>query len=250
MEIREVQQALLPMLRRFDDFCRAQGLRYYLLGGSMLGAVRHGGFIPWDDDIDVGMPREDYRSFLSLWQSKEERLMSPGCEPGYSFDFAKLIRPVELDGKQAEIFLDIFPLDGCPDSSEDGIRRCYERFDRLRVLKNASLVPTEGKPLLRQLLIRAARLIPRTLMRKLMDRTLARHRFDESPAVGNFSGHWREKEIMAREIYGEPKPVRFEDGLFLGVAEPDRYLTRMYGDYMTPPPEAQRLTHLPQERPK
>ena len=245
--VRMIQAHLFPVFRSFDRLCREQGLRYYLLGGTMLGAIRHRGFIPWDDDMDVGMPRPDYERLLKLLKTRPRedlRAWNAENDPSCTYDFTKLMRTAQVDGNTLDLFLDVFPLDGCPTCSEAGIRRYYLGFDRLRIMKNARAMTLEGKGPVKRLAVRLLRLIPMRFWKRRMDRYLARAPFDTSPAVGNFSGHWREKEIMPREIYGTPTTVFFEDGEYFGVSDPHAYLSRMYGDYMKIPEEHQREYHF------
>lgn len=242
--IRFVQEKELETFRRFDALCREQGLRYYLLGGSMLGAIRHQGCIPWDDDIDVGMPRPDYERFLTFAGERFEKVFNFKNDHSCSYDFTKLYVPLNYEGRNLEAFVDVFPLDGCPSAEPGAIKRYYRRYALLRLMKNTHFMTLEGKRLPKRAIVRLCRLIPLTIWNRWMERYLVRHSFDSSPARGLFSGHWEEREIMPAELYGEPREYPFEGMLCLGVAEPDEYLTRLYGDYMQLPPEDQRKTHL------
>ncbi len=110
------------MLQEIDKICRHYHIRYYLAGGTLLGAVRHQGFIPWDDDIDIAMPREDYEQFIKIMSHKKHpiyKLLAIECTKGYPYTFAKVVdtrtRLVEEIGKdlhQMGVFIDIFPIDG------------------------------------------------------------------------------------------------------------------------------------------
>ena len=247
--VRQIQKNIFVLFKQYDALCRKHSLRYYFLGGTMLGAVRHKGFIPWDDDIDVGMPREDYDKLLQMYKdgsltSSSFTVFNAEMSPKCSFDFTKMMQKQIINGKEYEIFVDIFPLDGCPYTSEESIRRYYRRFNLLRTFKNSHYMKLDGKNLIKRTAIRLMRVIPQSTYVRWMNRYLKRHSFDSSPSVGNFSGHWQEKEIMRKDVYGLPTAIWFEDDEYFGVAEPDVYLTKMYGNYMKMPSEEERLSHF------
>ena len=248
-DLQIIQQNIFVLFKQFDRICKQNNFRYYLLGGTMLGAVRHKGFIPWDDDVDVGMPRKDYEELLKLcdkglWAEQEISVFNAERDSRCSYDFTKLMRKYLLNGKEIEIFVDIFPLDGCPGSSEKSIRRYYKVFNILRTMKNTHYMKLEGKSAIKRVAVRVMRLIPRKTYIKWMKKYLERNSFDASISVGNFSGHWQEREIMSHDIYGTPTPIFFVDGEYLGIEKADAYLTRMYGDYMKLPSEEERLSHF------
>lgn len=250
ISIREIQDEVFSIFKLFDAYCRANDLRYYLIGGSMLGAVRHGGFIPWDDDMDVGMPRSDYKKFALGMQSflDEQNVRAfvqcPGVSKEYSFDFIKIMKKVSFNGKEIEIFLDVFPLDGCPYKDKKHIKRYYDKFDRLRFVKNSHYMTLQNKNIIKKAIVLLLRLCPLSVYRKLMDKYIEKNDLDTSVSVGNFSGHWREKEIMEKSVYGNPTLVRFEDGMYYGIENADAYLTAMYGNYMIPTPADEREMHF------
>ena len=257
-ELSPVQQRLLQMMVWYHDFCVSHNLRYYMIGGTMLGAVRHKGFIPWDDDIDVGMPRPDYQHFLELLEGRREGVYTAESYLGgaldYTYPFAKLYdtsttlteekRPPVRRG----LFIDVFPLDGTADTEE--WRRGYRTFRRnknlLSVLTAEKHEHYSGKL---KLLIAVSRLIPgktriaKTLQRKIDDFCRSAP-FDDARMVGNLVGSRKEKEPLPAEVFGTPALYPFEGQQFYGVAQADRYLTLLIGDYMTLPPESEQRGHL------
>lgn len=128
---REIQLSILQILQYFDSYCKKYQLRYYLSGGTLLGAIRHKGFIPWDDDIDVCMPRPDYEKLLITFKNNanEKYLLS-------SFDVGNSYRPyvkildlkTKVISKNSEdeqyLWIDVIPVDGLPDG-EDEIKKVY-----------------------------------------------------------------------------------------------------------------------------
>lgn len=249
MEIRELQEEIFSIFKLFDAYCRENGLRYYLLGGSMLGAVRHNGFIPWDDDMDVGMPRSDYKKLMfNIQKFLDEHAgnMFVQCTEinrNFSHDYIKIMKKITFHGKELEVFLDVFPLDGCPYKDKKHIKKYYKKLDILRWMKNSHYMSLQNKNVIKKAIVILLRLCPLSVYRKIMSHYLERNDFDTSVSVGDFS--WVcEEAIMEKSIYGNPTLVQFEDGMYYGVQNADAYLTAMYGDYMTPTPVEQRETHL------
>lgn len=247
-EIRIVQLQVFEIFKAFDAYCKEHNLRYYMLGGSMLGAVRHKGFIPWDDDMDVGMPREDYEMLLKeradCLSTDEYTLLCGKWDERFTFDFAKIMKKIPVGEKQLDVFLDIFPLDGCPAEDPQKIKKYYQKFDFIRMMKNTHVMELKNKNFPKKIVVVIGRLIPVKTYRKMMDRFLKKNGFYESISGGNFSGHWEDREIMDRNIYGEPQLIEFEGGLYYGVEHPHEYLTQLYGDYMTMPPLEEQLSHF------
>lgn len=249
-EIREVQ---LGVLARFDRLCRAGGLTYYLAYGTLLGAVRHGGYIPWDDDVDVMMPRADYDRLAGVFATAAPvnlSLGSPQTQTVWPFPYAKvgddrteLWEPLE-DPLPLGVNLDVFPIDPLPASRS--VRGLQGRL--LRLLRWAvelryiaaergrgwhhPLAIALGKPLLR--------LVPVAALVGAFTRTAGGGR---SPGdrvgvrIGSFD--W---SVRARQL-GTPTELVFEHLRLLAPAEPEAVLTAMYGDFARLPPEAERVSH-------
>ena len=116
----ELQDRLLEMMKWFDDYCRTQGLRYYIIGGTLLGAMRHGGFIPWDDDLDIGMPREDYNKLRKIFvnEGRYELEMPDSFATDFCYGYGKLYDTTTtlVESRRTSVkrglFIDIFPIDG------------------------------------------------------------------------------------------------------------------------------------------
>lgn len=255
---RELKATLLEMLAWFHDFCGAHSLRYYVLGGTMLGAVRHRGFIPWDDDIDVGMPRADYERLAAEMAGAEtgkyrlETPRSPAAD--FLYTFSKLYDTtttlVENTRKRTRrgVYLDLFPLDGLGDTWEESKRRFRPinlRFDLL--LARAAGVRS-GRSGWKNLAVRLAPLLPDGLvenkaLQRRIDELCRERDFDRCKYGGNLLGAWRFKEVMERRIMGEPTPYSFEGLTVYGAEHGEEYLTHLYGDWRTLPPPEQRVTH-------
>ncbi len=257
-QLSPLQIKLLEMLRWFDGFCRENQLRYYAVGGTLLGAVRHGGFIPWDDDIDLAMPRKDYEKLQSLMGDKRldnYLLESPKtADDSFCYPFCKLYDTtttlIEHKRKPLKrgVFLDIFPLDGVGNDLEEGKRRLR------RILKQyyfyISLIGgiRKGRSVFKNAVVLAARIIPKrivnpTQVRIKLDRMCAQDDFDRSLWVGNLLGAWGERELVSRTIIGVPVGYPFENMTVMGVERYDEYLTNIYGDWRQLPPKEKQVTH-------
>ena len=121
-ELEELHQIELDMLKEIDRICRRENIQYYLAGGTLLGAVRHKGFIPWDDDIDIAMARDEYERFLKVMKKERHpylKIFAMEFDKEYQYTFAKVVdtrtRLIEEIGKDLPdmgVFIDIFPIDG------------------------------------------------------------------------------------------------------------------------------------------
>lgn len=252
----ELQQRLLEMLKWFHTFCIDNNLRYYALGGTLLGAVRHNGFIPWDDDIDVGMPREDYNKLIELMKKENSRyiLEAPLQNKDYVYGFCKIFDTtttlIENNRYKTRrgIYIDIFPLDGAGDTKEEAVSILH-RQSRKRSFIWAQICPINSKrSLFKNLIAACSRLIPPFIYgwrkaTKQWIKDCELRAYDENIMVCNMFGNWGEHEISEREWFGVPKLYKFENLAIFGPSDADKYLTAMYGDYLQLPPKEKQISH-------
>lgn len=255
---REVQTYLLDMLHFFHDFCEKNNLRYYALGGTMLGAARHQGFIPWDDDLDVGMPREDYDKLGDLFSAcPNDRyvLETPDSENiDFNYCFSKiydthttLVENLKYKIRRG-LYIDIFPLDGMGDTEDESRKRFAAVDRRFKLLLAHTTGIRKGRSKLKNLAV----LVSQSLLNPFINdkRAIARLNeqlrqkpFDACIYGGNPFGAWRYKEIMRRDIMGTPTLYPFEDMQIYGAQDADAYLTHLYGDWRRLPPIEKRVSH-------
>ncbi len=254
LNTREVQLGELEILKVFDSTCKALGLRYSLAGGTLLGAVRHRGFIPWDDDVDVCMPRPDYERFLKCADmlpagySVVTMDNSAWCQP-----FAKVqwhaFRAQEpfLEGVMDEyLWLDIFPFDGVP-SDKAKHRDILKRLIHLRVRLSRSVYRSPKNATLAHKFLKAVyRLLfgsPRQVGKTKQKINEAFSELDYESASEVFCYCSNETFSVPKADFDNLVELPFEGLKFPCVANYDAHLTLEYGDYMQLPPEDQRVTH-------
>ena len=259
-EMKEMQTMMLDMLKWFHGFCEENDITYYVLGGTMLGAARHNGYIPWDDDIDLGIPREDYNRLLAnkaRFFSEEDRYVLESCLDGdwrFDYAYAKLYDTATtlIENRRTRlkrgIFLDIFPLDGAGDN-EDEIDANYGSIKRsLELLTVRSSAVRKGRNWWKNLIVRIFSILPyrfynnHKLIHDINNRC-GQKRFDECKYVGNLLGIYRNKEIMPRAYFGKPTLYTFEDMKVYGPEKYDEYLSHLYGDWRQLPPKDKRVSH-------
>lgn len=255
LSLREIQLAELEILKWFDGFCRDKGLKYSLHAGTLLGAIRHEGFIPWDDDLDVSMPRADYERFVQLFNTaqsdltivsnKNSRLITP---------FVKLCNPKirmqeQSYGSDVEEYLwvDVFPLDDAFDD-ESQTRECLQSINRnLGSLRRMYLEhPEDGriKASVRRFLalFNGGESGRRRLLEKI-DATVTRVSSAQSQYLTSYFEETDEPIFISKKDYESSVEINFEGNHFLAMSCFDKYLTDAYGEYMVLPPLEKRTTH-------
>ena len=255
LTIEESKEVQLNLLKELDNFCAANDIHYSLAFGTLIGAIRHKGFIPWDDDIDLGMPRSDYQKLERIMSSMGDSryvLETPNSlAKDFFYPYAKLYDTTTTLIENLKhrivrgVFIDIFPLDGLGDSLEEAESN-YKKVERKR---NLLLMKTsgirKGRDLYKNLSVILARFLPineKKLLHEVAEKANV-YSFDEAAYGGNAFGAWRFKEIMPTRYMGKPTLYHFEHFQIYGAEHADEYLTKLYGDWRQLPPEEKRVTH-------
>lgn len=262
MSQEESRRVQLDMLDALAKFCDENGIRYFLSGGTLLGAVRHKGFIPWDDDIDVNMPRPDCEKLCELTKGKlGDYVLAPPDEEGFSVgsDFYRLYdfrAVIESENKGLAkkhpyyypIFIDIFPIEGLP-KNNTLLKWHYLKIVTLKKLRRVSaLKHMEGRTLAAHLFHILAYLPTRLVGYKRWCRAIqkvaTKYSFCDEPYVGVMTApvHTTEERVPKKE-YLEVTEVEFEGKLYHAPGNYDLYLSQLYGDYMKLPPEEKQKSH-------
>jgi lipopolysaccharide cholinephosphotransferase len=246
------------MMDWFHNYCSQHHLTYYMIGGTMLGAVRHQGFIPWDDDIDVGMPREDYFRFVEMMEGKivdhftVETFRSNHLD--FCYPFAKMydISTTLVEDRNPPLkrglYLDVFPIDGANDSFvwRAGYRLFRLRKNMLAILtaKESDTFDAKTNLAIRIVSVFKHRCEVSHYLLKRIDKFCASVPFSVDGIAANLVGSRKEKELLPGAVFGKPTQYLFEGKSYYGVELADKYLSMLIGNYMELPPESERRGHL------
>ena len=247
-DIHELRQIQIGILDEVHQYCEAHGLRYFLSSGTLIGAVRHKGYIPWDDDIDIYMPRKDYEQFLREFKGSEQfKLLNPAKEPHYYYTFAKVVdlrtRMVEdeTEGFEIGVFMDIFPVDYVTDNLQER-ERVFKLKKLLYKIRRCKI--SNSNPLQSRLAYIVYKYLPLSV--KQIERKIRRLIVLEEPThtVCNMTeaGPKMKGCFPAADI-ATSVDIEFEGKQYKTMVGYKDYLERTYGDYMTLPPVEQRVTH-------
>lgn len=248
-DIKELQAIELGILEDIAAFCDAHGIRYTLSGGTLLGAIRNKGFIPWDDDADMAMLRPDYDRFVREYRSSRFKLLSIGTGT-YAGTYAKVIDPGTVVREKGVsgiigVWVDVFPLDGAPRRGYCPLATSgfWRRYRSVLKYRNHPLLRdgASAKALVLSVLALPLRLVPNRILFAPILRNMRRHSVDSSPFVGFIGGSgYTVRETVPRTVVDSFVPVSFEGRTFSAMKGWDEYLSSLYGDYMTPPPPEKR----------
>ena len=256
LSLQEIKQIEFALLKKFDVFCKENGIRYFLSNGTLLGAVKYKGFIPWDDDIDVFVPREDYEKLLSLFQDDGTyRLFAFEKDRHYRFPFAKLCdmstRKEEENTDNGVILgvdIDIFPLDAWSSDLHCAQREVKMINRKMFFLGLTKLRRADSQNPLKRAVKRATMLFLRMMGSRCFIRSIIRKSTKYAQKDSSYLGckSWciyGEREIIPAEVFAETVYIEFEGAIFSAPIGYDTYLRSLYGDYEKDPPAEKQRSH-------
>lgn len=261
-QIKKIQEIEIRNLKEIKRVCEKIGVEFFLYGGSLIGAVRHKGFVPWDDDLDIAMSRDDYMKFVKeapKYLSDEYYLQTPYTDKKSPYFYSKLrlkgTKCIEYAhyklGIEQGIYVDIYPIDKMPDNNEEYLR-LYNQFQktiRLFVLRQSptpETAPTCLKRRIRNLMKFvvgiALHIIPHSLFVNKLDNIMTQYNNKTTKRYGNYS--YFDPVNLFKDIYPLQKGI-FENIVVNLPNNWDYHLSTRYGNYMEFPPEEERIGHKP-----
>lgn len=246
-----LQKKTYEVLCNFADFLSENNINYYLIGGTLLGAIRHNGFIPWDDDIDIGIIREDYEKLFSIIHKIPKNLIAvhPTNNSNTPYPFLLIVdKNTDLFINYAKPFnrrigIDVFPLDYFP-TNKIKQKICWKFiafFRSLSMNKQNGFYESEKykKTVRSRVFIASLKFINFFLSpEKLFSiyEKIVKSLTTKKELVGNLYGIYKEREVVSYQIFSLGKKVIFEQREFNAPKEPEKYLKSIYGNYMDIPP--------------
>lgn len=257
-KLTDLQKKLLELFDWFHRFCEENQIRYYALGGTMLGAARHNGFIPWDDDIDVGIPRSDYEKLRELSRQLNDsrfKFEFPDSDDKlFATPYAKLydttttlIENYRMPLKRG-IFIDVFPLDGTGNDEKTSRNFVKQAKHKYNFFMTRVAALNSHRSAMKNIAIVISRIIPYWIcpnrnLRIKIDKFAQKYDFNNDTYGGNIFGNWGYREIMKNSVLGVPTIYEFNGIVIYGVEHYDEYLTSLYGDWRKLPPKEKQVTH-------
>lgn len=252
MTSEELKARQIEILDVVAEYCDRNGIKYWIDCGTLLGAIRHGGYIPWDDDIDLGMLREDYNRFLAEFNKSNERYKAYSIENSRSFPYP-FIKVLDLDtvlyepdrqGNKLNVNIDIFVYDNAPEDDRK-VAKMYRKRDMYQILRCVAVRSKPRGGFFRRCAVYVVRAMFRCLPTGFFDRKIINNskKYNSVPTkrVGDFTAYSYmtcDKEAVASCIEAE-----FEGKKYKIPVGYDRWLRAFYGDYMQLPPEEGRVSH-------
>ncbi len=252
INIEEQHTLLLEISKVFHQICANHNIPYFMLGGTMLGAVRHKGFIPWDDDMDFGVPREHFETLIRIL---EDELPSPYKLLTMDNSDILLTNYLKIDDTRTIIKerykenahdtfgvnIDVFPLDEC-----NGKKGKLSKNFLIQTLVKVQLyrfLSARSRPWYKKLIAYTIKTLLFGIKKRTIINFIENHLLTKGQYFANHYGFWGCREIVSKGFFGEGELYKFEDTKFCGVIDYDGYLKALYNDYMQLPPEEKRHIH-------
>lgn len=254
-QLRQIQLIELEMLREVDRICKKNGIKYTIIGGTLLGAVRHGGFIPWDDDADVAMLRPEYEKFCNACDRdlniQKFYFQNMDKTVGYRWGYAKLRRKNTVFLREHQehmqyeqgVFLDIFPIDGTPDNIL--LRKIHDfRCFCVRKILWSAVGKDSAENFMERTLYKLLFRIPETTVKKWYRGLILKRKGNATKIVRTLT-YPAPKQLCGyyRKWFAQTAPIAFEGYVFQGVQDYAGWLTYEFGDYMKIPPVSKQKAH-------
>ena len=263
ISMKDVQKGSLEILKKIDEICSQLNLKYCLAYGTLIGAIRHKGFIPWDDDVDIMMPRKDYNLLVNYFVEHKEELkpfeiINPQVNNKCPYTISRISDSrYQLDVDNEDdygigLFVDVYPLDGVGNTvaSYSKLKNTSSRFASMCFLSTRQSVKRENTKSALKYMIKfpafvVAKMLGKAFFMNKLYNMAAKCDYDNSKYIGCFilASDDGLRGIFPKEWFDEMIDVEFEGAYFKAPKEYDKVLTHGYGDYMKLPPEKDRIAH-------
>lgn len=250
ISVQELKKIQLDILKRVADFCDNNEITYFLAFGTLIGAIRHKGYIPWDDDIDIAIPRPDYDKFISLFNRDNSAVQVISIENNmhYGFSFAKvhdtrtIINETQYYQDNFGVYIDIFPIDGIKDKAQ------IYKLRRINKLLHTKKANFKQRKLSKKIINALGKilLLPFSThsILKYIDKISRQCPFGSTPKAGCICDSVvGERAMVETKVFSGSTIHEFEGSTFKIPIGYDVWLRSIYGDYMQLPPEDKRKTH-------
>ena len=256
LTLQELKEIEFDILKMFDAFCKENDIKYYLSHGTLLGAIRYGKFIPWDDDVDLLIPREDYNKMITLFKDNGRyQLFAFEKNQNYCYPMAKLCDMTTLkeesgynNGVELGVDIDLFPLDEWNSNLRKAKKEARYIGRQMKLLTLSKLYKPDSKSSIKRLIKGIVMFFCKGLGSKHYIKKILKASRKSSKSNSNYLGCkvwcvYGERGIIPAEVFADTTYVEFEGEMFPAPAGYDTYLTCLYGDYMPEPPVEKRKTH-------
>lgn len=256
LTLKKIHAVLMIIAKEIKRICEKHHIHYFMLAGTQLGSIRHNGFIPWDDDMDLGMLREDYDKFLEICRTELDHehfyVQNLDSEPGFGKFYTRILLKdtyltydyIENVDSSRGFFVDVFPYDNTPKSKILQKKQCMIMSFALRLIKEKSGYAHKCRTLGGKIQLLFTKFFSLDFLVKLYTQEMKRYNNKPTELVNSAnSGNGYFKEILKKSWVTNTKPMIFEDITMPGIENYDEYLKYLYGDYMTIPAVEDRVTH-------
>ncbi len=256
LTLEELKVIEFDILKMFDSFCAENNIRYFLAYGTLLGAVRYKKFIPWDDDVDVLVPREDYERLIKLFRDDDRyRLFAFEKDKKYTFPFAKIcdmttrkIEPGYNSGIELGVDMDIFPLDAWDDDIEKAKKEAKYIKRNMFCLGLSNLEKPDSVNPIKRIVKGCLISVCKMFGSEYFVKRIIKKGNQKAQKGTNYQGCkvwcvYGERGINPAEAFSDSIEMEFEGKMFPAPIGYDAYLTCLYGDYLPEPPKEKQKTH-------
>lgn len=240
IDFAERKKLYLEMMDEIDSFCRLNNIRYSLSCGTLIGAIRHHGFIPWDDDLDITMPLPDMLRFKDIFKSSNLRYVDSDIDKSYKFAFARIenmntYNKLNFFNKSFGLSIDLYPILGMPNTNEE----INVFLDKAKLLCNKRLIIMKWHSRIARILPLKSTPVLTRIVKKYRN-YMYQYPFEHSNIFYHMGGYPNWKAVLRKNYFNEFIDIDFEGHKFQAIKEYDDFLRNVYGDYMQLPPEDQR----------